>query len=228
MSSFAELLALTALILAPPSAAAPAGTSGASFDARVAAAVAETWGVNVNRVRLTWGEAPAGAVPDAGTAFRLAGRGLDGGFVVVLDPERAPRSRSLRAALAETTWTATRPLSAGTVLAASDLKLETRWRYGAPRTARHEPPGPGWTLRRPVAAGESVEWPAAVPAPLVEGGGPVRLVWSRGEVRITLLGRAMNSAGRGERVRARVDGTGGQVIATAIEPGVALLSGGER
>jgi flagella basal body P-ring formation protein FlgA len=83
-------------------------------------------------------------------------------------------------------------------------------------------------LRRPLAAGDPAEWPAATPPQLVQGGEPVTLVWTRGDVRISFPGRALNSAGRGEAVRARVDGTGGRVVATAIEPGVALLAGGER
>ena len=223
MTSFASLILIASLVSSDP-ALQPGG-----FESRVAAEIARSWGVEAAGLHLHWGPAPPGPEPAADAPFRLVGRGSDGTFVVLLDPGTSdPRARSVRASRLETVWVAARPLPAGAHLETPDLRSELRERFGPPMSSRHSAPGPGWELRRPLAAGEPIAWPAAAPPPLVQGGEPVRLVWSRGGVRISVMGRAINSAGAGETVRARVDGTGGRVTATAIEPGVAALAGGER
>ncbi len=215
------------LLLALPAAAA-AGVPPA-LEARVAAAIAGVWHVPAESVRLEW---PRTTLPDSlptDALLRLVGEGRDGWQVVRLGSGPTARALRVRAGRMDTVRVAARALAAGSRLAADDLRSELRPCWGAPAARSDELPAAGWRVCRALAAGETVDRPAVVPPVLVAAGDPVRLVWCRGDVNVSLAGTALNAARRGEVVRARVQGRAGALAGTVTGPGTAVLtSGGER
>jgi flagella basal body P-ring formation protein FlgA len=196
--------------------------------ARVAAGIAADWRVPVESLHLAWGRLDDGASVAQDAPFRLVGRGADGWRVVVFEPESAGAvAVRVRAAVHETGTVAARPVPAGMRLAAEDLGVDVRLHWGPAAAAPGPRPEPGWEARRPLATGDVLAWPAVVAPPLIASGGTVRLIWSRGEVSVSLVGVALNSARRGETVRARVDGRTVRLAATAVEPGTAVLQSGD-
>jgi flagella basal body P-ring formation protein FlgA len=194
--------------------------------ARVGAWLAGEWGVPERAVRLEWGRLP-GALPGGDVPFRVSGRGVGGWLVVVFDPSRRDAvALPLRAGFEDTVLVAARPLAAGTRLAASDLRSEPRVCWGPPAPPSGSRPGPGWEVRRALAAGEALARPAVVPPTLVEAGEPVRLVWGGGAVQVSVVGIALNRARQGELVRARVEGRSGRLVGTATATGTAVISSG--
>jgi flagella basal body P-ring formation protein FlgA len=245
MTSFAELMLFVALAGTPATAsAAPADAPRARAETPAAGAIAssatvvpdewalavagriaERWNVDPGLPVLEWGRAPA-RWPDRGTPFELAGAGADGWFTVVFRPGgRDAEAMRLRAGLAETTWVAARALAAGEHLVDADAVPAIVTRWGAPTAETSRAPEPGSLVRRPLAAGAPLLRPAIAPPALIEAGTPVRLEWTSGGVRVALDGVALNSASRGEPVRARVQGRG-RVVGVASGPGVATLNPG--
>jgi flagella basal body P-ring formation protein FlgA len=124
---------------------------------------------------------------------------------------------------------ASRPLERGQRLGAGDLVPEMRVSWGPPDDDGDGNPGEGWEVRRHLSRGEVVSWPAAAPPALVSGGRPVRLVWRRPGVELSMSGIALNSGRRGDVVRARVDGRKQRLRGTAVADGVVeLTDGGPR
>lgn len=226
MTSFAELaffLAVTALPAAPaqPPPVPPAAA------AQVAARIAQDWRVPAEALRLEWGRAPAGATVPATTPFRLEGRGADGCFVAVFDAPGSAVALRLRAGVVDSVPVAAHALGAGARLGPGDVRQDPRLHWGPPAADRRTVPGVGWEVRRALAAGEALSWPAVAAPTLVTGGQPVRLVWLRGALQVALTGVALNSARQGERVRARVEGRSTPLVGIATAPGtVELTSGG--
>jgi flagella basal body P-ring formation protein FlgA len=225
MPSFASLVVLLQLGVAAP----PAATVPDSAAACVSAWLAREWGVSERAVRLEWGRLP-GALPGGTLPFRVSGRGVAGWLVVVFDPSgRDAVAVRLRAGVEDTVMVAARPLAAGTLLDAADLRPEPRVRWGPPTPPSGSRPGPGWEVRRALATGEALACPAVAPPTLVVAGEPVRLVWAEGAVQVSVVGTALNRARQGESVRARVEGRPGRLVGTATAPGtVVISSGGNR
>jgi flagella basal body P-ring formation protein FlgA len=200
-------------------AAAPPGPAE-----QLAASVAGEWGVAPERVHL---ELPALPVHLAGlpVTLRIAGRGAGGWLAVVAEaPGAEPAAFRVRCGVRDTVWLAEHALARGTRISPGDLRTEVRVRWGAPAPARGGQPTPGWEVRRPIAAGEVVAWPAAVAPALVETNDPVRLEWTFLGVRIERTGVALHAAGAGEIVRVRIDGGGAKVVeARVVAPGRAVL-----
>ena len=243
MRSSASLVLLALLAAAPAGGQAPAPGHPPSAEARqavppaVAGRVAEwlarEWGVPAARLRLEWGRAQGRAPADGGSAgdpdvpFKVAGRGTDGWLVIVLDPaSRAASALRVRAGVEDTVAVAARALASGTRLAAGDVSHEPRLRWGPPLPRVAAGPGPGWEVRRAVAAGEVLERPAVAPPALVAAGAPVRFVWAGGPVQVSVTGIALNSARQGEIVRARVVGRSDRLVGTVTGEGLAVLSTG--
>jgi flagella basal body P-ring formation protein FlgA len=207
----------------PDSAATPTPVVSAAFADRVAGAIAERWSVDPGAIRLTWGRPPQ-TRPADDAPFRLNGAGADGRFVVVVRPgERDGAAIGVRAGTLDTVVVAARALAGGTRLAAGDLATQWRVAWGPPRPPGARP-APGWEVRRALAQGEPLAWPAVLAPPLIASGDPVRLVWSHGDVSVSMSGIALNSAAAGERFRARVEGRAVRVLAIATAPGVATLT----
>jgi flagella basal body P-ring formation protein FlgA len=223
MTSFADVWQAAGLVPALLVAAPGLPSVPEEVATRVAAHIAQSWRVPAERLRLEWGRAGA-SMPGADAPFRVAGNGSDGRFLVVFDPAAEAMAIRVRAGLMESVVVAARPLSRGAQIAPGDLKAEERVRWGPPSSAVAAVPGPGWQVRRAIAAGEAVGWPAAVPPHLVVNGEPVRLLWTRGGVDVSVTGVALNSARCGERVRARVEGRSGAVTGIASARGVAVLT----
>ena len=227
MTSFASWLfaGLSSLLLAGRAGDAPCSRALAS---RVAGRIAETWRVPVEQVRLAWGHAAGQGGFTDDVPFRLLGRGEDGWFVVVFDPaETGATAVRVRAGVERVVMVATRALPAGSRLVEGDTREETRVHWGAPAADSTSLPGTGWELRRALAAGEVVAPPAATAPALVVAGQPVRLEWERGGVQVSVVGIALNSARRGETVRARLEERPARLTGTVTAPGIAVLAAGE-
>ena len=196
---------------------------------RVASRIAETWKVPVTQLRLEWGRvAGQTAFPDD-VPFRILGRGEDGWLVIVFDPaETGATAVRVRAGIERLVMVATRSLPTGARLSDGDLREETRVHWGIPAPDSAALPGSGWDVRRALAAGEVAEPPAVVAPPLVVAGQPVRLEWERGGVQVSVVGIALNSARRGETVRARLEERPARLTGTVTAAGTAVLAAGEN
>ncbi|NOT33318.1 MAG: flagellar basal body P-ring formation protein FlgA [Candidatus Eisenbacteria bacterium] len=199
MTSSAEVLrAVCGLALA--------ASPGAGLDTRLALRIADIWRVPVSHVALAWPDSVAREALDDRSAFRLQGRGRDGWWVVLA---RARDGRSsavrLRAGVRLGVWVAARPLSPGSVLQDGDARLESRLMWGEPPTHEVLTPELGSAVRCAISAGEALRAPALLPPALVRAGDAVRVSWSRPGVVIERSGIALADAGRGEKVRVRVD-----------------------
>jgi flagella basal body P-ring formation protein FlgA len=107
--------------------------------------------------------------------------------------------------------------------------MESRVCWGPPAPPAEFRPGPGWEVRRALAAGEALARPAVAPPMFVMAGEPVRLVWTEGAVQVSTVGIALNRARQGEWVRARVEGKADRLVGTAAATGtVVISSGGDR
>lgn len=192
---------------------------------RVRAAVAEQWGVAIDRVRLEWGRmATRDSIgPDA--PFRILGTGRDGRFVVTMrSGVRSESAVTLRAGVFDSVWVAARPIPTGTRLVATDLARAPRLVWGPPESVRGEAPI-GWETRRHLAPGD-IASPASVVAPaLVEPGDRVRFVWERAGFRVEREGVAVNRARLGQRVTARDQTRMDQLIGIVTGPRAARLEG---
>ena len=226
MTSFARwlLTSLSPVLLAIRPGEAPVSRALA---ARVAGRIADAWRLPAAQVCLSWGRSSAVRTPADDAPFRLVGHGDAGWFVVVFDPAGTEATAvRLRAGVERPVMVASRALAAGTRLAAGDVREEVRVHWGLPPADSELAPGVGWELRRSLAAGEVVAPPAVAAPTLVEAGQPVRLEWSRGGVQVSVVGIALNSARRGETVRARFEERPARLTGTVTAPGTAVLSAG--
>ena len=122
--------------------------------------------------------------------------------------------------------------TSGARLEPADIAWRERTLWGPPQSDSARTlvgtPEAGWRVRRPIAAGEALVWPAVAPLPAVEAGAPVTLVWRQDGVRISRPGVAMNGAMRGGWVRVRVDGRADRFVGRATAAGEVSLAGGMR
>ncbi len=192
---------------------------------RVSERIASVWSVPARALRLEWGHRSSTTPLAADAPFQLLGRGTGGWFVVVFDPATPAASAvRVRAGLEQPVAVAARPLVAGQTLTPEDLSEEVRVHWGAPAgTKLSEMPGPGWEMRRALAAGEAVTAPAATPPPDVLAGESVRFEWRTGEVEVSVVGIALHAARRGERLRARLEERPTRLEGTVTAPGRAAL-----
>lgn len=195
---------------------------------RVADRIAAGWGVSGASVRLEWGKRSSAASLRPDTPFQLLGRGAGGWFVLVFAPGTAEASAvRVRAGVEKPVAVAARPLTLGETIAAGDLREEVRVHWGAPEpSGPGTAPGPGWQMRRALAAGDVVTPLAAAPPPDVRPGESVRFEWRSGEVEVSVVGIALHPARRGERVRARLEERPTRLEGTVTAPGRARLDDG--
>lgn len=203
-------LLLAAALAAPPAdtASRPPGASPpAALASRVAEAVAERWAVPAEAVRLEWPAAATDSL-DAGAPLRLLGTGTGGWWTVSLGARGAgkpPARLRIRAGTEARAAVAAREIVRGASLEEADVRVEPATTWGPPQPAGGEAPGPGWTARRGIAAGEVLREPAVGPPLLVRAGDETEVVWSGGGVELKVRGTALGSASRGERVSVRID-----------------------
>lgn len=202
----------------------------APVEARVRASLAERWRVEGTRIEMAWAR-PSGTVrDDAGVS--LGGGGREGWLAVTFDSPGAPAQVArVRAGVRTPVPLAARELAMGGTLTAADITWGERTVWGPPRTGASAGPGvpePGWVVRRPLAAGEELAWPALAPPQAVQAGAPVTLVWQQNGVRVTRAGLAINGAARGGWVRVRVEGRADRLVGRASANGEVSLVGGFR
>jgi flagella basal body P-ring formation protein FlgA len=226
MTSFASAGLLIALVAGAPAAPPDSASVDPLFEVRVAECVAREWNVPPESVHLGWSD-PASASASPSERIRLIGRGSDGWFAVAIDPD-GPGAAALRvrAGVDDTVLVATRPLNLGSTIRDGDLRAEKQLHWGPPSRRVDERPATGWEVRRPLATGEIVGWPAVVAPSVILSGQPVRMEWSRGGVRVLIEGIALNAARVGEIVRVRANGRREPIAGQATAPGTAVLCGG--
>ena len=228
MTSFARwlLAGLSPLLLA---ARGQASDLPRPLAQRVAARLADLWRVPVGEVRLAWGVSSGFAAPEETAPFRILGDGAGGWFVVVFHPaDTNAVAVRLRAGVERPVMVATRALRAGATLQPGDLREEVRVHWGTPTSDSLALPSTGWELRRAVRANEVVTPPAVAAPALVVAGEPVRFEWRSGDVEVSVTGIALNSARRGEQVRARLEERPARITGTVTAPGLATLGAGDR
>ncbi len=220
---------LLGLLQASPASASDSVGVDPLFESRVAARIAQEWSVPPESIHLQWSD-PAGASASPAADIRVVGRGSEGWFAIAVDPN-GPEAVALRvrAGVDDTVCVATRPLSLGSRIREGDLRMGVRLRWGPPRSRTAETAAPGWEIRRPLGAGDVVAWPAAIAPSVIIAGQSVRMEWTRGLVRISVEGAALNAARIGEMVRIRVAGRRDPMTGQVISPGTAVLCvGGVR
>ncbi len=199
-----------------------------AVEGRVRAGVAARWRVEGTRVELAWARPGCGVRDDAEVS--LGGGGREGWLAVTfLSPGAPPQVVRVRAGLRVATAVAASELASGALLRADDIAWQERTVWGPPRGSAPESAAlPGWRVRRPLAAGEPLAWPAVVAPPVIGLGSPVTLVWEQYGVRVTRPGVAMNGAVTGGWVRVRVEGRADRVVGRATATGEVSLAGGMR
>ncbi len=196
--------------------AASTWTPDPALESRVRAAVAERWGVDAVVVRLEWGQVREPRAVPADAPFRLIGSGAGGSWVVAFEPAGdAPLHVRVRAGTEVERAVAARDLERDVVLAEGDIAYRSVVEWGAPRAA--EAVRPGWVTRRRIALGQPLEAPAVAPPPVVRAGEPVRAVWTRGAITLSLEGVALGTAAVGEKVSFRTE-SGRRLLGVAAGP----------
>ncbi len=202
----------------------------ASVEARVRAGIAMRWRVEAARVEMAWARPSSAVRDDAGVS--LGGGGREGWLAVTFDSPGAPAQVArVRAGVRMPVPVAAHDLAMGAKLEPADIMWSERTVWGPPRAAVSAGPGTpeaGWLLRRTVAMGEELAWPALTPPQAVQAGAPVTLVWQQDGVRVTRPGLAVNGAARGGWVRVRVDGRADRMVGRATGDGEVSLVGGFR
>ncbi len=207
----------------------PCADFPASLADRVAQHIATLWSVEPGEICTSWSPATMRSPLTDEVPFRLVGSGADGWFTVAFEPEGVrPTVARVRAGLEDSVEIASRPLPTGHRLEAEDVRRETAVRWGPPTQEERERPQAGWETRRPLTAGEVLAWPAVAPPALIQAGQPIQMVWSRGEVNIAVSAVALHAARRGEKIRARIDGSRARLTGIVSAPGRAVLTGGSH
>lgn len=229
MRSFAS--ALLWLAMAVGGAGAQPGRAGTSpaiprvLAHRVAAAIAAQWGTDTAGLELVWGRVPGEATFPTATDVRVVGQGDGGWFVAVFTPgaSAGPFAVRVRAGARDSALVAARTMEAGRALAPADLEIVPRTRWGPPTDPMVTRVGAGWVTRHAIAAGSELTPSSVAPPPLVHAGDPVRLVWRRGAVLITLEGTALEAGAAGQTVHVRVGQNRGDRTGTVLAAGTVRL-----
>jgi len=229
-TSFASiwLLAFMLAALAVPPAQGQAAAVPPQLERRILTRVAEMWEVAREALHPQWGRLVLDDPISVDAPFRLIGSGADGWFAVSFSRgDGSTVAARVRVGIEDTVLVAARPLSAGHELAPGDIHHEVRVTWPSPRRTQHARPEVGWVVRRPIASGQELTFPAVSQPYVVSAGEPIQFTWSRGAVQITLTGVALNAARVGERVRARISGRSStHVNGIVTGPGTAIFKGG--
>lgn len=223
------------LLAAALSGSAPFLATGQTADVpprlenRVLVRVAEVWGVAQETLHLQWGRLTLEHPLEESVSVRLIGNGSDGWFAVsFLREDGSSVATRVRVGVEDTILVAARPLDSGSELTLGDIQREVRMSWRRPRATRNAEPDVGWIVRRPIATGQVLSSPAVSQPKVITAGESVQFTWSRGAVRISMTGVALNAARLGERVRARISGRSTtHVDGIATGPGTAKLKGSE-
>jgi len=223
ISSARALLGLL-LLGAPTALPAQEAAVPPALAARVAREIAGRWGVEPDHLRLEWGRVSARSelAPDA--PFRLLGRGEGGWYAIVAGPAASPVAVRVRAGSVDSVAVAARAVAARAPLAAEDVRLEARVRWGAPREGGSFRPMAGWLAARALRAGDELRPTDVSAPPAVAAGEPVRLGWRRGGVVVEMEGTAMSAGAIGQTIPVRLRGRAGQRTGVVTAPGVVRMT----
>jgi flagella basal body P-ring formation protein FlgA len=223
---FSPLMGAAPSVAEPPDPTAHTSPAGALSEL-LTEQIARRWQIAPEAVQLIWHQAQQAALAEHPSLVRILGQGADGWHAVVCETSDGEEfAVSVRAGYCDTVLVAKRDLSTGTRIAPGDLTVEEKFRWGPPKRDPRDRPQAGWEVRRPVAAGEIASWPAVVAPSLINAGEPVCLLWTRGTVKISMQGTALNAARHGESVRVRVPRRIGPLVGVAEGPGRVVLSVG--
>ncbi len=214
------------LASAPSSLVAQAGdgTVPAGLQARLAAAVAKSWGVDTTGLVLAWGNGSLAGVPDS-SPFRLLGGGEGGWFALLVEPpHRVPVAIRLRAGIGGRRQVAARAIAAGQMLAAGDIRAEAHVHWGPPAGGSFPAVEAGWVARRRMVPGAVLDAAHVGPAPVVSAGQAVRVHWNAGSVTVALEGVALHDAALGAPLRVRTVRQRGVLQTTVTAPGEARMN----
>ncbi len=187
---------------------------------RVRTMIGDRWGVPAELVSVHWGRPAGDYAPTPETLVFLSGSGGGGyWFVELTDPKRAESTRlRVRAAVETKIAVAARPVARIDVLTEGDIARQSSRHWGDPRNAAPVAVAPGWIAHRALQEGDALAPPSVRPPDLVRSGSPIRIDWVRGGLRLTVGGRALRNAGRGEEIYVRTD-TGQRVKGVVTGPG---------
>lgn len=222
------ILLLVVLLTLPPPASATVQAADEPvspvLQARLAMAVARSWGVDTAGLVLAWGTGSLAGAPDS-SAFRLLGGGDGGWFAVVVEPPgRPPIAIRLRAGVAGRRQVAARALAPRQILAPADIREEAYIRWGPPPGDTATPVEAGWVARRRLVPGAVLDGSRVGPAPVVSAGETVQVHWNTGSVSVALEGVALHDAALGAPLRVRTTRKRGVLQTTVIAPGEARMN----
>ncbi len=179
-------------------------------DEAVRALLSPRWEVAADELVLEWGRTAPGAIPESFGAVELMGTGGGGHWIVALEKEGEEMGVAetvqvlLRAGVRIPVPVASRPLARGDTLTTGDIAYSSQIHWGDPRL--HENGAePGWVIRRALRVDDVLERPGVAPPKVVRSGKPVQIVWERGRLSVTVMGRAAGTAELGEAVYVRTD-----------------------
>jgi flagella basal body P-ring formation protein FlgA len=185
----------------------------------VQALVAESWGVEWERVLLDWGSNSVEGLPTVFSGAGLVGRGRQGHLVVSFQENLGSHRANqvvVRAGVAVMVPVAGRSLPRGASLGPDDILLESSVHWGEPGQSDaqvHE----GWITQRPIRKGEVLSRPAVAPPRAVVSGMPVTIIVRRGGIVLTLAGTAAGHAELGGSVHVRTE-NGQRLTGVAVGP----------
>jgi flagella basal body P-ring formation protein FlgA len=208
-----------------PAAEGSARPAQSSFERRVAAAVAQRWGVDASRVRIE-PSSSATEWPADDATFELGGSGADGMWLLDIRAASQTSRLIVRAGTEMLAPTAAHDLERNITIAVDDIMLAPTVEWGPPRD-RGVTVEAGWITRRRITRGDALKSPAVAPPIAVRPGDAVQLVFETDGISITLQGRAAGQASVGQRVAVRAD-TGKRLEGIVTEPGVVRVGGPRR
>ncbi len=200
----------------------------ADFADLVRRLVAERWGVEGEAIHLAWGE-PVLSPADDPQEVRLAGTGSGGQWTVEVVGSQSRTLHRVRAGVWTRVPVATRELSRGSRLTATDVELARTPQWGPPSDASGAAAAferEGWEVLSPIRAGEALLPPRVRPPEAVRSGDRVTLAVQRGPVRVEARGEARSSGAVGDAVRIRLPS--GRIVTGVIRsPGMVEISDNE-
>jgi len=193
--------------------------------AKVRGMVASKWGVSPDELHLEWSRPHISVDGEKLDIAELLGSGKRGRWMVSfdrLDRDEERLSVPLRTGVTRVQSFAREPIARGEILGPDDMDFLPQVHWGPPMDL---PPvaEEGWVAQRRINAGEVLTTPGVRPPLMVVSGRPVQLVWSSGQLKISLQGKAVGSAALGEQVFVRTD-EGHRMAGIVTGPSTVLLS----
>ena len=195
-----------------------AESSHTHLDKTIMREVAARWNIRHDTVAIRY-ETPIDPMFDSPAAFvRLLGDGRDGHFIVSVEIPGVPNvAARIVAGTHELRPYAKTALAQDSCLAERDIKWCQRIKFGPPGKVSSSIQ-PGWSVLRPVSAGQPLDLSNTRPPSVISDGDRVRVEWRQQGV--ALAGVAMKTAGIGEPLTVKLVGRSRRVQGTVVGRGV--------